>query len=64
MQATARVQGDRAVLEFCVRDTGGWHPADRLAELFTPFTQVDGSITRRFGGSGLGLAITATSWWS
>lgn len=49
---------DEVELFFMVKDTGiGISPKEQ-DRLFQSFSQVDASITRRFGGIGLGLVIT------
>jgi len=47
----------RIILQFRVRDTGIGIPVEKRNRLFQPFTQVDSSMTRKYGGTGLGLVI-------
>jgi len=43
---------------FSVKDTGVGVPSDQLEHIFGKFTQIDTSLTKRYGGTGLGLALS------
>lgn len=48
---------DGVELEFKVSDTGIGIPKNKMDRLFKSFSQIDFSMTRKYGGTGLGLVI-------
>ena len=54
---STKLNGDDVILNASVEDEGIGIAKNKIGNLFQPFTQADGSHTRKYGGTGLGLVI-------
>jgi PAS domain S-box-containing protein len=53
-----RISSENIKLHVSIKDSGIGIAEDKQEQIFSPFSQADNSITRKFGGTGLGLSIT------
>jgi signal transduction histidine kinase len=56
-RVAVRASLENGIVTTSVIDTGIGIPTERIAEIFEPFHQLDGSTTRRYAGTGLGMAM-------
>jgi signal transduction histidine kinase/ligand-binding sensor domain-containing protein/CheY-like chemotaxis protein len=59
LQVDPQEEAESPLLHFQIQDTGIGIPPEKQSLIFEPFSQADGSHTRRYGGAGVGLAVCA-----
>ncbi|SLM31732.1 putative Histidine kinase [Desulfamplus magnetovallimortis] len=57
MEYATKEDGEKALIQFSVKDSGIGLAPEQNKRLFKAFSQADDSTTRKYGGTGLGLAI-------